>query len=65
MKWLPREVFVITTKQKRFAKALLEDYDVPLAEDHLYALEDGPKTEVLKGLVARPVIAGGTAYGPI
>ncbi|CAJ1382828.1 unnamed protein product [Effrenium voratum] len=48
------EVFIITTKQKRFAQALLEDFGVELPEEKLFALEDGPKTQVLKSLLARP-----------
>jgi len=48
------EVFIITTKQKRFAQALLEDFGVELPEEKVFALEDGPKTQVLKSLLARP-----------
>ncbi|CAK9109592.1 unnamed protein product [Durusdinium trenchii] len=47
------EVFVITTKQKRFAEALLQDFGIKLPAGHVFALEDGPKTEVLKSLLAR------------
>jgi len=48
------EVYIITTKQKRFAQALLEDFGVELPADHIFALEDGPKPAVLKSLLGRP-----------
>ena len=47
------EVFVITTKQRRFATQLLNGYGVGLPSEQLYALEDGPKTQVLKALLKR------------
>lgn len=52
------QVFVITTKQKRFAKALLQDFGVELPEANLFALEDGPKTKVLKSLLAKSEYKG-------
>jgi len=52
------EVFVITTKQKRFCAALLSDFGLDLPDDHLFGLEDGPKIEVLRSLKARPEFAG-------
>lgn len=48
------EVYIITTKQKRFAQALLEDFGIELPADHIFALEDGPKPAVLKSLLGRP-----------
>ncbi|CAE6958039.1 unnamed protein product [Symbiodinium natans] len=48
------EVYIITTKQKRFCQALLEDFGIELPADHIFALEDGPKPAVLKSLLARP-----------
>eukprot|EP00457_Paulinella_chromatophora_P006995 gb/GEZN01007015.1/.p1 GENE.gb/GEZN01007015.1/~~gb/GEZN01007015.1/.p1 ORF type:complete len:503 (+),score=57.59 gb/GEZN01007015.1/:124-1509(+) len=49
----PGNLFIITTKQKRFTLAILESWAVPVPMEHVYALEDGPKPEVLKSLVAR------------
>lgn len=51
------EVFIITTKQRRFAEALIKHYGIDLPADHLFALEDGPKMQVLKDLVKRPEFA--------
>ncbi|CAE8584308.1 unnamed protein product, partial [Polarella glacialis] len=56
------EVFVITTKQRRFATTLLKDFGLEFPDDHLFALEDGPKTEVLKSLLAREEYAGKTFH---
>lgn len=48
------DVVVITTKQERFARALLESRGVRLAEDRLYGLERGrSKTAILGDLMAR------------
>jgi len=56
------EVFVITTKQKRFCAALLKDFGLHFPEEKLFALEDGPKTEVLLGLLQRPALKGRTFH---
>lgn len=49
------EVVVITTKQERFARALLASRGVHLADDRLYGLERGrSKPAILGDLVMRP-----------
>jgi len=52
------EVFIITTKQRRFCQALLDDWGLELKPGHLFALEDGPKVGVLRDLLQRPELAG-------
>jgi len=52
------EAFIITTKQKRFCQALLDDWGLELKPGHLFGLEDGPKTQVLRDLLQRPELAG-------
>lgn len=56
------EVFIITTKQRRFCQALLDDFGLELPSERLFALEDGPKTEVLRKLLARPELSGRTFH---
>lgn len=56
------EVFVITTKQRRFTEELLHDYGLVVPSDHIFTLEDGPKTGVLKRLLSRPELAGRTMH---
>uniref|UniRef100_A0A7S4V614 Uncharacterized protein n=1 Tax=Alexandrium monilatum TaxID=311494 RepID=A0A7S4V614_9DINO len=56
------EVFIITTKQRRFCQALLDDFGLEFPAERLFALEDGPKTEVLRSLLARPELAGRTFH---
>ena len=44
-------MFIVTTKQGRFASALLKslgDVDVPADSDRMYALGSGPKVDTLK-----------------
>jgi phosphoglycolate phosphatase-like HAD superfamily hydrolase len=43
-------IYVITTKQARFASLLLEHYGIALPEGRLLALEAGPKTDSLARL---------------
>mmetsp|Transcript_4469 Transcript_4469/g.13361 ORF Transcript_4469/g.13361 Transcript_4469/m.13361 type:complete len:213 (-) Transcript_4469:52-690(-) len=56
------EVFIITTKQRRFCEALLKDFQLDLPSEKVFALEDGPKTDVLKSLLAKPELAGRTFH---
>lgn len=52
------EVFIITTKQRRFCQALLEDFGLELPQERIFGLEDGPKTDVLASLLERADLAG-------
>jgi phosphoglycolate phosphatase-like HAD superfamily hydrolase len=48
------EVFILTTKQERFVKALLQGQGVDFPDERLYGLEDGRcKEEILLDLLAR------------
>ena len=54
------QVFILTTKQKRFTMALLAAHNVPLGSDRVFGLEDGrPKARVLADLLRRPELEGG------
>eukprot|EP00808_Paulinella_micropora_P008084 g63251.t1 len=56
-------VFIITTKQKRFTRAILDSWGINVLEENLYALEDGPKPQVLLNLVqAHPNSDGPSHY---
>lgn len=47
------DVYVLTTKQERFARALLESQGIDLPSDRLFGLESGrPKEDILGELVA-------------
>ena len=46
-------VFIITTKEKRFAIHLLKSHRVKIPESHIFGLNDGEKTEVLRKLIKR------------
>ena len=52
------DVFIITTKQTRFAVALLEAAGVSLPADRVFGLEAGKKTEVIRALGQRQELAG-------
>jgi len=52
------EVFIITTKQRRFCTMLLREFDLEIPDDRIFALEDGPKLDVLRELLRRPDLAG-------
>lgn len=46
-------VAIITTKQHRFARALLDGAGSALPDDLLFGLESGPKPQVIRDLLAR------------
>lgn len=53
------EVYIITTKEARFCKLLLEKYGITsIPEDRIFGLGTGSKISVLKKLVAMPHAAG-------
>jgi phosphoglycolate phosphatase-like HAD superfamily hydrolase len=53
------EVFIITTKQERFARLLLTHHGVPLSEERVFGLERNlPKPAVLRELMGRAGLAG-------
>merc|ERR1719198_1222535 len=56
------EVFIITTKQRRFVNLLMEDFGLEFPQDHLFTLEDPPKVEVLRSLTQRPDLADRTFH---
>lgn len=48
-------VFILTTKQERFARLLLERHDVRIPQPRVFGLESGrPKTETLAEVCSRP-----------
>ncbi|KAI0563812.1 HAD-like protein [Gracilaria domingensis] len=47
-------VYIITTKQTRFAHLLLEHNKAKIPLDHIYGFEKGSKISVLKELIAMP-----------
>lgn len=56
-------VFIITTKQTRFTEALLKRAGLNLPEGHLFGLEAGPKTGVLRRLIEdAPPSAGACVF---
>lgn len=56
------EVFVITTKQRRFTEMLLRKFRLDIPASHLFALEDGPKPAVLRRLKTAPNLSGRTFH---
>mmetsp|Transcript_33800 Transcript_33800/g.132833 ORF Transcript_33800/g.132833 Transcript_33800/m.132833 type:complete len:270 (-) Transcript_33800:429-1238(-) len=58
-----KPVFIITTKQTRFAKALLDHAGLTdLPEENIFGLGSGSKVSVIKGLLARPEYKGATVH---
>ncbi|GAQ81108.1 hypothetical protein KFL_000710130 [Klebsormidium nitens] len=54
LKFASSKLYIVTTKQTRFALALLKELaGVTFPEDHIYGLGTGPKVEVLKKLQER------------
>lgn len=47
------DTYIVTTKQARFADALLDSVGVKVPEGHMYGLGSGPKTSVLQDLQAK------------
>lgn len=55
LKFATSRVFIVTTKQARFAQILLKELaDVDFPFDDIYGLGSGPKVEVLKKLQSQP-----------
>ena len=61
---LPREpLFIITTKQERFAMLLLRHNGLDIAADRIFGLEKKlSKPQVLEGLMAGPALRGATFH---
>ncbi|XP_078175357.1 ribosomal RNA small subunit methyltransferase G isoform X2 [Carex rostrata] len=57
------EVYIVTTKQSRFAEALLRELaGINIPSEKIYGLGTGPKVEVLKKLQAMPQHIGMTLH---
>ncbi|KAL5718533.1 hypothetical protein ACHQM5_011422 [Ranunculus cassubicifolius] len=55
LKFASSKVYIVTTKQSRFADALLQELaGVTIPSDRIYGLGSGPKVEVLKKLQMKP-----------
>ena len=53
-------VFILTTKEQRFVKTLLDSRGVCLPADHIFGLDTGPsKEDILTHLLQRPEFDGG------
>jgi len=50
-------IFIITTKEKRFAKKLLDTRQIAIPAPHIFGLKEGSKINVLTQLVNRPEYA--------
>ena len=46
-----RQVFIVTTKEKRFAYQLLKSHNVDIPKTHIFGLRDGRKSTVLKDVI--------------
>lgn len=63
MRGIPGPVFIITTKEQRFAQTILQHYGVHLPDDHVYGLGMyRTKLEVLEDLAGRPEHKGHTIH---
>ncbi|XP_042477870.1 uncharacterized protein LOC122059247 isoform X1 [Macadamia integrifolia] len=63
LKFASSRVYIVTTKQGRFADALLQELaGVTMPSDRIYGLGTGPKVEVLKQLQAKPEHQGLTLH---
>ncbi|KAJ9539261.1 hypothetical protein OSB04_031994 [Centaurea solstitialis] len=63
LKFASSEVYIVTTKQGRFAEALLRELaGVTIPPERIYALGTGPKVEVLKMLQKKPEHQGLTLH---
>ncbi|KAF8380208.1 hypothetical protein HHK36_027690 [Tetracentron sinense] len=63
LKFASSRVYIVTTKQSRFADALLRELaGVTIPSDRIYGLGTGPKVEVLKQLQSKPEHQGLTLH---
>lgn len=63
LKFASSRVFIVTTKQSRFADALLRELaGVTIPSERIYGLGTGPKVEILKQLQKRPEHQGLTLH---
>ncbi|PIA34243.1 hypothetical protein AQUCO_03800080v1 [Aquilegia coerulea] len=63
LKFASSKVYIVTTKQSRFADALLQQLaGVTLPSDRIYGLGMGPKVEVLKKIQSKPENQGLTLH---
>ncbi|KAL5572878.1 hypothetical protein UlMin_022475 [Ulmus minor] len=63
LKFASSSLFIVTTKQSRFADALLRELaGVTIPPERIYGLGSGPKVEVLKQLQKRPEHQGLTLH---
>ncbi|OVA14284.1 hypothetical protein BVC80_9027g45 [Macleaya cordata] len=63
LKFASSRVYIVTTKQSRFADALLRELaGVKIPSDRIYGLGTGPKVEVLKQLQRKPEHQGLTLH---
>lgn len=60
MNFASAPIFIITTKQARFAKLLLNKAGINIADDRIYGLGSGSKISVLKKIMAMPEYVGKT-----
>lgn len=63
LKFASSQVYIVTTKQSRFADALLQEIaGVTIPAERIYGLGSGPKVEVLKKLQSMPEHRGLTLH---
>ncbi|KAK3194776.1 hypothetical protein Dsin_026086 [Dipteronia sinensis] len=63
LKFASSRIYIVTTKQSRFADALLRELaEVTIPPDRIYGLGTGPKVEVLKQLQKKPEHQGVTLH---
>lgn len=63
LKFASSKVYIVTTKQSRFADALLQELGgVTIPPERIYGLGSGPKVEVLKQLQKKPEYQGLTLH---
>ena len=63
LKFASSRVYIVTTKQSRFADALLRELaGVTIPPERIYGLGTGPKVEILKQLQKRPKHQGLTLH---
>lgn len=63
LKFASSRIYIVTTKQSRFADALLRELaGVTIPPDRIYGLGTGPKVEVLKQLQKKPELQGMTLH---
>lgn len=63
LKFASSRIYIVTTKQSRFADALLQELaGVTIPPERIYGLGTGPKVEVLKQLQKKPELQGMTLH---